>query len=444
MIIQVRTSILAIAAALAFASPAGAQTGARSIVQVQLDNTDTDVPQLRISLSAPIDAASLRPDAVSALSQPSGTILSAAQQQTAPRAVGGTTILVGYQKGIVPASDTAVIVNISGLKFAGDPTPAARLSGRGWVIGRNRIEWLLTRADSIISAVEPPSTTDEENVYAAFNLEAADDDETEGSADIVLNLPFDLPAVDRGFGSFKMKKGATEAGDPRHLDLSVGFRHVIFSPRVRRSLAGLRNEIATNAQSNPQVAMDALNRLQRASFLGYIVSGGTHLEADALEFSVTNFTADVAGQLAFPILTPFGRGSQLSLRVMPAGIEVGQNLGAENDSTQGTPIQRFKAGASLSLAYELFGEPGLPRLELSVQTMNRYLFRDEAHREAGTPANPIEGWRPWFEAEARFFLLDTEDYRVGVAFSYHNGGLPPTFTAARATQFGLIFQTADR
>lgn len=439
---QVRTSILAMAAALACAAPVRAQTGA-AIVQVQLNNTNTDAPQLRISLSAPIDAGSLRPDAVSALSQPSGTILSTAHQQIPPRAFGGTTILVDYKKASVPESDTAVVVNISGFTFTGDPTPVARLTGRGWVIGRNRTDWLLARADSLIRAVEPPSTTDEENVYAAFNLEAADDDETEGSADIVLNLPFELPAVDRGFGSFKMKKGATETGDPRHLDLSVGFRHVIFTPRVRKELGTMRDQVATNA-SDPQAAMAALRRLQQTSFLGYIVSGGTHLEADALEFSVTNFTADLAGQLAFPILTPFGQGSQLSLRVMPAGVEIGQNLGAENDSTQGTPIQRFKAGASLSLGYELFGDPRLPRLELSVQTMNRYLFRDEAHTEAGDPASPIEGWRPWVEAEARFFLLDTDDYRVGVAFSYHNGELPPTFKAARATQFGLIFQTASR
>jgi hypothetical protein len=259
------------------------------------------------------------------------------------------------------------------------------------------------------------------------------------------------------FASFILKKSTAVEADPKHFNMAFGYRKVFSTQagklRKIRNLVAAAETQANRTPDDPERAREKgaeianeIDALSNGFLLNLMIDAVGRLEGEAMNFNVTNAIFDIPLQLASRTKR-IGDSLFFNLRIIPGGVELGRNLRSENEVLQKYYIGRFKSGAELNFCYapsdrvDAFPQ----RIELNLQAVNRYLWRDEtAFDEETMEAIGIsKGNKSWLQGDLNIFLGETTEGRFGFKVSYLRGKLPPTFSDTRAFTFGLVFQSAD-
>lgn len=311
---------------------------------------------------------------------------------------------------------------------------------------------------------QTPKTSDEKNIFASGFASKGEGESSEGGAQINLNSnDLGIPGL---FVSMHLDKTTADNADPKHFDAGITYRSTYLFGARGAADTRTQLDIIRNPTSTPQLveaAEAAVNRLtadrQKMLLGAWLFDLGANLEGEALNFKVTNFVGNATLALQSRTKKLFGsKNGYWKFRLIPAGIEGGNNLNVDAASQQAaTPQQmqdlqdvnyivRFKAGGAFTLFYEN-DDSRLPvkRIEWDSRGVDRYLFRKEVMFDDTTKMNVLtdKGNKPWFQTDLKFFLASTPNGRLGFKISYHRGSLPPVFAATNSFQFGFIVETAD-
>jgi hypothetical protein len=384
--------------------------------------------------------------------KPSGTIIGV---RSATRQEGRRNILIISLEPTIPpgAGDTEVEVRFDRVQFAQNPinTP---VEATGEIYSRSNIQTLADlRLEQAREAIANSKTKEERNIFAGFSATAPSDGDAEADADIALNK-WVAPNL---FASFILKKSTAVEADPKHFNMAFGYRKVFSTQagklRKIRNLVAAAETQANRTPDDPERAREKgaeianeIDALSNGFLLNLMIDAVGRLEGEAMNFNVTNAIFDIPLQLASRTKR-IGDSLFFNLRIIPGGVELGRNLRSENEVLQKYYIGRFKSGAELNFCYapsdrvDAFPQ----RIELNLQAVNRYLWRDEtAFDEETMEAIGIsKGNKSWLQGDLNIFLGETTEGRFGFKVSYLRGKLPPTFSDTRAFTFGLVFQSAD-
>ena len=141
--------------------------------------------------------------------------------------------------------------------------------------------------------------------------------------------------------------------------------------------------------------------------------------------------------------------------LVPVGMEGGKNVNTGANDTSGSMVAavqspnfvaRAKAGGQLTLFYQNRETPfPFKRVDLDLGMVQRYLFFREA--QMSSTSNPTltlnKGYRPWYQASFKLYLVDSPSGRYGFRLSYNNGSLPPAFSETKSFQFGFLYESSD-
>lgn len=341
--------------------------------------------------------------------------------------------------------DTEVEVNFTNLAFAGGAQP---LTSTGLIYTTANLQKL--KDDAIKQqkdAAAKATATDEKKIFAGFSVATPSGGDSQGNGEFNLNQWFST----NFFASLNVKKSSAEMADAKQFNISLTYRKVLlFHSNELNNFLRDQSAFSSNLSdmAKEQVVRQDLEHLQHNFLLGVLIDGSGRIEGEALNFNVTNAVFDLPVYITSRTKNfgPDGAG-YFKFRIVPAGVELGRNLHNENDKMQKYYIGRFKFGGELSAIYDpANNEKAFPRrIELTLQAVDRYLFRDEtAFDQATNKASGIsKGHKPWYQADLKIYLSETNQGRFGFRVSRIRGGLPPTFSDTRAFTFGAIFESAD-
>jgi hypothetical protein len=319
---------------------------------------------------------------------------------------------------------------------------------------RARMEQILKDLDAV------PKESSERNIFASGFVTTASGSDSQGGLDLNLNSSdLGLPGLT---ANLHMEKTTTENGDPKHFDVGLNYRSTfLFHGHDISTIQDLQNSGKTKE------AQGKLDTLSHAVWSGITFDFGSHFEAEAFTFNVTNFIGEGMAQIKSRVLplipvetgeTSEDRTGFYKFHLIPGGLEIGQNLNKGNESMQAAGsgstnptnsidwVARYKFGAGLTLFYRNLKTRWLfKRIELDAQFVGRYLFRNEIMFDQSTmmDISTTKGFKPWTQVGLNAFIADTASGRFGLKLSYNKGSLPPVFAPTNSFQFGLVFETAD-
>jgi hypothetical protein len=316
-------------------------------------------------------------------------------------------------------------------------------------------------------ALAPSKTTEEKDLFTGFNI-ALPSKDAAVAGDLVFNRTIlSLPArlkrqsfVDSGSFGLKLKKGSKEGKDPRHFSLGFQLRKTVLftgtykngAGETKDSMTTLRQAISPGASPIPNdEALAALSGVRSHFWRALMVDYGLQMEADVSEAglgNVNNLVFDLKPQLATAALNAFGEDGYLTLRLMPGGLEIGNNISnADKVTKEEGRLIRYKAGAELKFFYEGGGSGSLiQRVELNAATIYRRLFEKEAAYDATTETNinTTKGDKLWTQLDFKIFVGGTiGSMRPGLKATYQRGYLPPVFTRTSVFSYGLVFESLN-
>jgi hypothetical protein len=373
--------------------------------------------------------------------------------------------------------DDRVEVTLMTLHFvnaANNSETRTDVSGSGPIFDATNINDLVKSTEEALkNAVAAAKTTDEKNIFAAFNVSvpSGDDSDTEGSADIVINrnlqnLPFGQSFFDQLNFGLKIKKATENRADPRHFETGLTFRKTFLINRSKiRLVADALQQTAPGDVDPARTATSVrlkngftsdkpeqiINDLQKDFFRGLVLDNGIKFEGDIKGVSVGNVTNLVYdGQLQVTtVARAIGKSRGFwNFRWLPVGVEAGYNLKNEDDPNhEKHSLARFKTGGVLTLFYQADNDHDfLNRVEFETQAVNRYLFKRETLFDPDSQKNILvdKGNKYWLQADLKFlFGTRIGPGRMGFRSSFQRGSLPPTYAFTKVFTFSLLFETGD-
>lgn len=429
-------------------------TFVRATGDVYLDVSFTD--NLDLTQASHLSVANI----ISIKAQPSGTELtplpdSAGNVQTVPLNPRKLRIPIDQTKKLPTDDDTKVDICFREIHFIdADMTPhVSGVCGTGDLITAGNLKAKLAMQVKKLEDTPEAKSSDEKNIFASGFTTKGEGNDAEGGAEIHLNSK-DL-GVPNLFAALHLLKGTGENADPKNFELELKHRTTfIFG---RKSLADARDAVNNG---NTALAQSLIDAYQKRLLSSIHLDLGGKLEAEALGFDVANFVGDGSVKILSRTKTLFGSKSGFyKFRLIPAGLELGYNLGKGDEAAAAAVdpklaaqlaevdwITRYKAGANFTLFYRNV-ESKLPfkRIEVDLKGVYRYLFNREVKFDETTKKNILtdKGHKPWFQADLKFFLADSDRGKVGFKLTFNRGSLPPVFAQTKSFQFGLIFETSD-
>lgn len=347
------------------------------------------------------------------------------------------TLIVLWDAAVTPRlDDTQFEIRIEKVIFA--ERPEAGLSATGPLYARANLSQLIEQRErEFQEAIAHAKTAQEKNLFAGLSVAAPTSGQAAGDAEIHLNR-WVRP---NGFVSLNVNRSSADKADPKHFDVGFTLRS------VHPFLLGRTDSAEKPAK---QVLRDKDAQAAAGRWLlGLLIDGAGRLEGDAASFRVTNAVFDLPIQLASRTMGfgELGRNGYWQFRLMPAGVEAGYNLGSEDRARENYRIARFKYGLILGLVYQPKDEPNAfpQRAVLDLQAGGRHLFENESAWDAAKKqaVSIASGYKPWYQVDAKIFLIGNQAGRVGFKLTFIRGSLPPIFTETRAFRFGLVFETTD-
>jgi hypothetical protein len=431
---------------------------------------------INVGFSARLDPAhseDLNTSNVAVTTRPSNTPLTV--QKVSRVGLSPRRLQISFNPSALPAAasaDTEFEICFTTLHFiAADGSSlatASRLCEKGTILSASNVASELEKQFKVLEQTE--KTSEEKNIFASGFVVNGEGGNSEGGAEINLNSN-DLGV--RGLTAFmRLKKSTANEADPKHFE--IGLNQSMTNLIGKGSLRQIREYRAIMLDSSKSPAdreaaaqsfRDLLKKRQERLLGGMFFDFGGKLEAQALNFDVTNFVGEGSFQLQSRTKRLFGSTNGfVRFRLIPAGMELGYNVseGAPADQTTAAAaatqnndpdwIARFKFGGALTLFYKDTSEtPGLlKRVELEVQAVDRYLFRREAMFDKTTMSNTStdKGNKPWLQADFKIFFTDPAEgtpggLRTGFKLSYQRGSLPPVFANTKSFQFGIVLESTE-
>ena len=350
--------------------------------------------------------------------------------------------------------------------FFGDKkdTPVRGLCGSGPIL--KDADAVKAETDvAIQEAKKTEKTSDEKNIFASGFVAKGSGANTEGGAEIHLNsTDMGIP----GLNAFAHLDKTTAANaDPKHFSLGLKYTGTyLLNPSQIKQIA-VQDEILRKNQPNSdeyKKAIDEIENLKkqmRAKTLGAVLFDfSSGLEAEAMNFHVTNFIGETLVELVSRTKSLGARNGFWNFRLI-GGFEGGKNIGKNTDATQMmstmTPqqaqqlkdvdwIARVKVGGKLAFYYKnLEGRFLFKHVEANLQAVERNLFLREVMFDPTTMKDVMtdKGSKPWYQADMKFYLAESDKGRFGFKISYNHGSLPPVFAYTNSFNFGFIVETAD-
>jgi hypothetical protein len=290
-----------------------------------------------------------------------------------------------------------------------------------------------------------PKTARDKDIFASGFVTTASK-ASAGGGDISVNPNFNVPNLN---AFMTIKKATADEGDSRHFEAGARYRFTrTWKPAEMRAIAA----------EGDQVKLNALIRARQTNIIaGWLVDAAGKLEGDPTNFDVTNAVAESSLQVQTLTRGFLGRRGFWRGFVLPAGLEIGQNLGTTvpaNPTTPGAPapeppvnrIARYKAGAGFTV---YFDNPkvqlGIRRFELDVNGVLRQLFLNESRFNAETKKTDItdKGLQPYAQIDLKLFVGETPSGRFGVKLSFNRGRLPPVYAEVKSFTFGFVIESGD-
>lgn len=299
-----------------------------------------------------------------------------------------------------------------------------------------------------------PKTSDEKNVFASGFVTTASSG-TAGGLNLDLNSnQLGIP----GMTAFlRTNKTSVAGGDPKNLEIGANFRGAYLFGK--RTLRKIRDDISTlEVAPSDVVASKDINAqeeaLGRQLMSAVLVDTAGKVEGEGNNFDVGNYVADlrVSLQSRTNVLLGSTKGFW-EFRILPVGFEGGKNIQTTSTASATSPsttsmqedlIARYKGGGQFHLFYDDSANM-LPfkRIDLTMQTVQRILFLNEAQTSSRGTTSYSDGSRAWYDANLIAYFAETTGGRFGFKLTYNDGSLPPSFTKARSFNFGFVFETPD-
>ena len=351
------------------------------------------------------------------------------------------------------AKDDQFEIEIRDLRFEGSATSVVLKVKDGVIYDSSNIKSLVQATSE---ALAPTKTTEEKDLFTGLNV-ALPAKDAAVAGDLVFNQTIaSLPAqfsrqsfADSGSFGIKLKKGSTDGKDPRHFNLGFQLRKSFLFAR-KQELDTLRQAIAPGANPVPnQAALDALSSVRSRFWRAVLFDYGLQVEADVSDRGlgkVSNLILDLKPQLATAAMNAFGEKGYFTLRFMPAGLELGNNIANEDKVTKEEGrLVRYKAAAELKFFYEgKTREAVIQRIELNAASVYRRLFENETAYNAVTKTNvnTTRGDKLWTQVDFKLFLgSPVASIRPGLKATYQRGYLPPVFARTSVFSYGLVFES---
>jgi hypothetical protein len=295
--------------------------------------------------------------------------------------------------------------------------------------------------DSTLSTLKSDAAKTKSNsqkdIFAGFDATNPSGASAEGNAEIHLNGI--LPALgDNVQAGLNLQKSSATNADPKEFDLNLGYH--------RLGLFVTKELNAALAANNPDQATQALEALQKKFWLGWSLDGTGKIEGEAMNFNVTNAVGDV--QLQFISRTASLLKSSFFFRAVPAGVESGVNLRTDSSTVNKDTIARFKSGGNFGVYWTAKNADKalIKKFMIDAEGVDRYLFLNESAINTTTnmPTAVTKGNHYYVEAEAKFYVAETQQGNYAFRVSYIRGGLPPVFSNTKTFQYGFVFESADK
>lgn len=364
-------------------------------------------------------------------------------------------IQIDQTKTLPADTDTKVDICFRAIHFIdADMTPhVGGVCGTGDLITPGNLDAKLALQLKKLEDTPQAKTSDEKNIFASGFSAKGESGDAQGGAEIHLNGDdFGVPGL---MAALHLRKATAEETDPKNFELELKQRSTFILGAG--DLAKARDELNGG---NTAAAQKLIDDYQKRVLSSIHLDLGGKLEAEALNFHVTNFVGDGNFKVVSRTKKLFGSKSGFyKFNLMPAGMELGYNLGKGDEAAAAAVdpmlaqqlaevdwITRFKAGAGFTLFYSNPESKFIfKRVEVDLQGVYRYLFNREVKFDASTKKNILtdRGHKPWFQGDLKFFVADTDRGRAGFKLTFNRGSLPPVFSETKSFQFGLIFETAE-
>ena len=343
-------------------------------------------------------------------------------------------------------------IEVHNIRFAGDADNVT-LKATGTIYDAANIKSLV---DATSQALSSAKTTEEKNLFAGLNVIVPNNAGAGSQIDFVFNhsvssLPRKLSgarfADSASFGA-KLKKGPL-GNDPRQFSLGFNVRKTILLAS-RADLNTLKAATSPGAAHVPsEEALRALSKVRSHFWRAFLADAGAQMEGDVSTHgigNVSNLVLDLRSQFATAATPILSERGYFTLRIMPAGLEVGHNVNNPDNTTTGA-LSRYKAGAELSVFYQSKTDKTfINRVELAGASIYRrlYLMESAFNPATKTNVNQTKGDKLWTQVDFKVFVgPKIGKIRPGLKATYQRGYLPPVFSRTRTFSYGLVFESME-
>ena len=381
---------------------------------------------------------------------------------TISRVTGSATLIDISFADAVPASDLQLEITFKpGVRFLdGNKHVTSALAATSTALLLRDAAARSGAIKTLLDAEEKEKPSNEKNIFVSGFVTTASGGQTQGGGDIHLNSQ-DLGIP--GLKSFlNIQKTTSDGSDAKHFEAGGKYRYSFsFGEAVREAYRKI-GEAATDAQrANAMSAfVAALAAHQKGMLASVWLDLAGKMEGQATSFNVTNGVFEASLKVQSQVKKLAGSKSGfVHFQLIPGGFEGGKTLRQPDATTPMTPasptgkalqqldgIARFKTGASLVSAWKNPKEIGpVRRFDVQVAVVDRYLFLKEIHYDTAAKTNSTikNGNKPYFQADAKVFVVENETGRYGFKISYHRGSLPPVYAPVKSFHFGFLFESAN-
>ncbi len=287
-------------------------------------------------------------------------------------------------------------------------------------------------------AAKTENSADQKNIFTGINVADPSGQGAQGNAEIHLNGT--LPGLGNALKiSANLIKSSADNADPKEFDVSVTFR------KQHLFVASATRNVIKAAQSKSQQEMAAaLADLRKRFWLAISLDAAGRLEAQAMNFNVTNAVADIPLEIASRT-KELGHNGYFFWRVIPAGIEAGKNLRSDDPTNPKYTILRYKAGTEFGLFWKApHPDDTFPKkIMLECKAVDRYLFENEtAYDATAKKALAIaRGNQYYAQADLKIYVADTSQGSYAFRVSFVRGALPPVFGYTHTFLYGFVFES---